>query len=115
MIKSLDDKSFKTEIINYNLGANAPYEIKRNTVIEFYLSDCPHCKAMWPVVIKAAEEFPDIDFYKIEASEHPELAALYNVKGTPAFIFIPLKGNAKIAMGEMPLEEFSKLIKGSFH
>ncbi|MGL4292861.1 MAG: thioredoxin family protein [Bacteroidales bacterium] len=114
MIKNLDHHSFKNEIINYDLGEHAPYEIRRNTVIEFYLTECPHCKAMWPIVNKATEEFPDIDFFKIEASEYPELAALYNIQGTPAFIFIPMKGKPKMAMGEMPFDEFVKLIKNSF-
>ncbi|MEG1586750.1 MAG: thioredoxin family protein [Bacteroidales bacterium] len=114
MIKSLDDKTFKSEIIDYTKGPEAPYEIKRNTIIEFYLESCPHCQAMWPIVEAAAAEFPDIDFFKIEASEHPELASLYNVRGTPTFILIPLKGKAKMSVGEMPLDEFSNLIKSSF-
>ncbi|MEG0948148.1 MAG: thioredoxin family protein [Bacteroidales bacterium] len=114
MIKSLDDKSFKADIIDYEKGPDAPYEIKRNSIIEFYLTSCPHCQAMWPTVEAAAEEFPDIDFYKVEVSEHPELAALYNVRGTPTFILIPLKGKPKMSVGEMPLAEFSKLIKESF-
>lgn len=114
MIKSLDDKSFKADIINYEKGPDAPYEIKRNSVIEFYLTTCPHCIAMAPIVETASEEFPDIDFYKVEASEHPELAALYNIKGTPTFILIPLKGAPKMAMGQMPLAEFANLLKETF-
>lgn len=114
MIKTLDDKTFKEQIINYAKGPEAPYEIKRNTVIEFFLPSCSHCQAMWPVIEAATIEFPDIDFYKIDASEYPEVAALYNIQGTPTFILIPLKGKPKMNLGQMPLEEFSELIKSVF-
>lgn len=114
MIKSLDDKSFKEDIINYDQGPDAKYEVKKNSIIEFYLTTCPHCQAMWPVVEEAVKEFPDVDFYKVEVSEHPELAALYNVQGTPTFILIPLKGHPKMAVGEMPLDEFGRIIRDTF-
>lgn len=114
MIKSLDDKSFKADIINYEQGPNAPYEIKRNSVIMFYIATCPHCIAMEPIFHAASEEFPDIDFYKVEAKEHPKLAALYNIDGTPTFIMIPMKGSPKMAKGQMPLADFAHLLKATF-
>ncbi|MEG1616493.1 MAG: thioredoxin family protein [Bacteroidales bacterium] len=114
MIQSLDDKSFRELIIDYTKGAEAKYEVKKNSIIEFYLTTCPHCQAMWPIVEEAAKEFPDVNFYKIEVSEHPELAALYKVQGTPTFILIPLKGHPRMSVGEMPLDEFTKIIRDTF-
>ena len=113
-IKNLDDISFKEKIINYENGPDALYEIKKNSLIEFYSITCSHCHAMWSTVETAAEDFPDVDFYKVEVNENPELAALFNISGTPTFIFIPLKGSPKMAVGEMPLHEFSELIRETF-
>ena len=114
MITNLDIQSFKKEIINYDQGANAPYEIKKNSVIEFYLEACPPCQAMSPIYEEASKEYPDINFFRVEASQYPELAALYDIQGTPAFIFIPLKGQAKMMMGEMSLKEFTELLLTTF-
>ncbi|MDO5570306.1 MAG: thioredoxin family protein [Bacteroidales bacterium] len=113
-IKSLDIEQFRELILDYKDGSDAKYKIKRNTIIEFYLTMCAHCVAMWKIVEQAEQEFPDIDFYKIEASEHPKLAEIYDVRGTPTFVLIPLKGHIKIVYGEMSLDKFVNIIKETF-
>ena len=115
-VKSLNDKSFKAEIIDYTNQKNPLYEISKNTVVEFYNPDCRHCIAMEPIVEEAAKEFPDIDFFRVNVTEHEEPAAAFNIDATPTFVFIKLKGNLPPykVKGQMGLESFRDTIKRAF-
>lgn len=57
------------------------------TLIEFYATWCPHCKAMMPVVadIKALLE-GRAAVWQLDIDENRELADSLDVQGIPAFI-----------------------------
>ena len=112
-VSELNDRSFKEYIIDYD--AEEPvYKIQRDSIIEFYMSTCPHCINMAPVYVEASEEFPDVNFYRIDINKYPEVAEVYNVQGTPTFIMLPLKGDAYQAVGEMTLNDFTNILKETF-
>ena len=48
MIHDLDEKLFKSKVFDYDKGDDAPLLIKKDTVIEFWVTWCPHCQAMMP-------------------------------------------------------------------
>ena len=115
MIIELNEDLFSKNIIDIYEGANAKYKIKRNTVIEFYLADCPHCMEMKQTYESVADHFPDIDFFRIEISRNHEVATVFKIEGVPSFILLPLKQSPKLLIGEISKGDFSKQIKETFN
>jgi len=62
---------------------------KLPVVVMFYLTTCPHCKAIDPYFKDYAEEFgKSCKFIKIDAEQNPWTAERYGVEGTPSFVFL---------------------------
>lgn len=58
-------------------------------VVMFYLTTCPHCKAIEPYFREYAEEFSkSCKFVRIDAEQSPWTAERYGVEGTPTFVFL---------------------------
>jgi thioredoxin 1 len=53
-------------------------------LVDFYASWCPPCRALAPVLELLACEFDgQIDFYKVNVDEEPELAGRFQVQSVP--------------------------------
>lgn len=114
MVHNLDEKVFKEKIFDYSLGDNAPLLIKKNSIIEFWVTWCPHCQAMIPRYGKLSEMYPNIDCYRIEMEQHPDLADLFGIEGFPTFVFITPKGKMSKWEGELPLDNLEELTEKYF-
>ncbi|MGL5682692.1 MAG: thioredoxin family protein [Marinifilaceae bacterium] len=104
MVHNLDEALFKEKIFNYDMGDKAPLLIKNNTIIEFWVTWCPHCQAMAPRYEKVSGTLKQVDCYRIELEQHPALAELFGVSGFPTFIFITPQGDMNKWVGELPEE-----------
>ena len=62
----------------------------RPAVIDFWGPTCGPCLAMAPVYEALAEHYGEepIDFYKVNTSVAPQVAAAFNVRSIPTFIFV---------------------------
>lgn len=63
---------------------------ERPAVIDFWGPTCGPCLAMAPVYEALAEHYGEepIDFYKVNTSQAPQVAAVFNVRSIPTFIFV---------------------------
>ena len=52
-----------------------------------------------------------VDIYQIDVDQESDLAAMFNVRSIPTFVFIPMNGTIKISMGATSKEDFSKKIQ----
>ncbi|MEG1616405.1 MAG: thioredoxin family protein [Bacteroidales bacterium] len=114
MVKELDDKLFRQLIFDYSQGDNAPLLVKGNTIVEFYVTWCPHCQAMMPRYEKVSEMFPDVLCTRVEMEKYPELAKMFKVDSFPTFIFISPDGKMEKWVGELPVEELANLVTKAF-
>ncbi|MGM0771557.1 MAG: thioredoxin family protein [Halobacteriota archaeon] len=58
-------------------------------VVMFYLTTCPHCKAIDPYFREYGEQFGKLcKFIRIDAEKNPWTAERYGVEGTPTFVFL---------------------------
>ncbi|MDO5569988.1 MAG: thioredoxin family protein [Bacteroidales bacterium] len=114
MVKDLNDELFSKEIFDYKDPENAPLLIKKDTIIEFWVTWCPHCQAMIPRYEKLSEEYPDIDCFRIELEQHPELAKPFGVESFPTFIFMKPDGKMEKWVGEVPEQELADMTKKAF-
>ena len=83
---------------------------KRPTVIFLYMAECHHCKTMWPIIKKLANEKDDVKFKRIESnnigSHKPK-----DLEGFPHYIMVG-NGSMKSFGGSMSAEELKNKLFG---
>ncbi|MDD2381270.1 MAG: thioredoxin domain-containing protein [Mariniphaga sp.] len=91
----LTKEKFLQEIWDYE---NSPKEWKfkgdKPVIIDFYADWCGPCKIASPILDQIAKEYSGkIKVYKVDTEVERELAAVFGIRGIPAFFYIPLQGN----------------------
>ena len=114
MIHDLNEELFKKKIFDYDQGEDAPLLIKDPTIIEFWVTWCPHCQAMMPRYEKVSEMYPGVSCNRVEMEQHPDIADQFNIEAFPAFVFISPDGKMKKWVGELPTDELANLVKEAF-
>ncbi len=56
------------------------------TLLDFYADWCGPCKTQDPILDELAEEYPDIEFEKINVDEDQDTANEYQVRSLPTLI-----------------------------
>ena len=108
MVQDLNERQFRDVIFDYKAGDNAPLLVKNNTIVEFWVTWCPHCQAMAPRYSRMSEKHPDVDCYRVEMEEHPAVAEVFEVESFPTFVFINKNGEMKKWVGELAYEEIGR-------
>ena len=81
--------------------------------IDIYTSWCGPCKMVAPILEELAAEYDgQIYVYKVNTEQEQELAALFNIRSIPSFLFIPMNDKPQMAMGAMPKSSFKEAIDG---
>lgn len=55
-------------------------------LVDFSAKWCGPCKALTPILESLDNEIEDMDFYKVDIDENPELAQQFNVRGVPTLL-----------------------------
>jgi thioredoxin 1 len=114
-METLNIDSFKDKVFDFEKNKEWKFNGSRPAIIDFYADWCGPCHALAPVLDEVASDFAGkIDIYKVNTETEPELAALFEVKGIPAILFIPTNGEPAMSSGFMPKESFSKAINEIF-
>ncbi|HLB25606.1 MAG TPA: thioredoxin domain-containing protein, partial [Nitrospirota bacterium] len=75
-------------------------------LIEFWSPGCGHCTRMEGVVGELARELSGrVKVARLDISANPRTAALYEIRGTPAFVLIDKGVERRRALGAMPKDE----------
>ena len=67
-------------------------------------------KMLAPVIEEAAEDMPEIQFYKVDVDEAPELARSFKVMSVPTLAFFKNGELVKKNVGAVSYEELEELI-----
>ncbi len=108
--KLLVKADFLKTVWNYE---TSPQEWKflgdKPAIIDFYADWCGPCKIAAPILDEIANEFGDkIVVYKIDTEREKELAAVFGIRGIPAFLYIPKDGQPVMTSGIARSKEDTK-------
>lgn len=92
---------------------NSPEEWKykgdKPALIDFYADWCGPCKIASPILDEISTEYADdIYVYKIDTEVEKELAAIFGIRGIPAFLYIPTEGQPVMISGIARTKEETK-------
>ena len=73
---------------------NEAFEDKKSVVVEFFGNFCPSCKRLEPNLRELNSELSNVDFFKLNVEENPEIAAELGIMSIPNLVFF--KNNSPI-------------------
>ena len=62
------------------------------TLVDFFADWCGPCKMLGPIIEELDEEFPNIEFIKVNVDENMDLADRYGIMSIPT-VFVIKDGN----------------------
>ncbi len=101
---------FLDKVWNYNDSPQAwKYKGDKPALIDFYADWCGPCKIASPILDEIANEYTGkIYVYKIDTEVEKELAAVFGIRGIPAFLYIPVQGEPVMLSGIQRTKEDTK-------
>ena len=113
---TLNAETFKSMVFNYDTSPEWKFEGKLPAIVDFYADWCGPCKMQAPVLEEIAKEYAgQLEVYKVNTETSPELASLFQIRGIPALLFIPLEGKPSLSSGFLPGEVLRKTIQDVLH
>lgn len=86
-------------------------ESDKTVLVDFFATWCGPCKMMAPVVDEiAAEKADEINVFKIDVDESPDIARQYGVMSIPTFISFKGGEPAGKLLGAMPKEQLLEIL-----
>jgi len=71
-------------------------------VLDCYATWCGPCRAIAPKIQKFSEDYTDVEFFKIDVDEVPDVAADLNIKAMPTFVFFRNSEKVQEVVGANP-------------
>lgn len=108
--QKLKKADFLKLIWNYETTPNEwKYLGDKPALIDFYADWCGPCRTASPILEEISHEFAGkVNIYKIDTDKEKELAAVFGVRGIPAFLYIPKEGRPVMMSGIARTKEDTK-------
>ena len=114
MTVQLTSETFKELVFDYTQEQDWKYQGQLPAIIDFYADWCGPCKMVAPVLEELSVEFEGkIIIYKVDTEAQQELAALFNIRSIPTFLFIPMEALPMLQPGALPKAVFKEVIEKS--
>lgn len=112
MTVKLTTEDFKKNIFNYDTEKEWKYAGQLPAIIDFYADWCGPCKMVAPVLEELAKEYSGkLIIYKVDTEVEQELAAVFDIRSIPTFLFIPAEGRPMLQPGAFPKSTFKQVIE----
>ncbi len=108
----LTTDGFKTKIVDFEASQEWNFKGERPAIIDFYADWCGPCKRTAPILEALAGEYKgQIDVYKVNVDNEPDLAALFGIRSIPSILFIPKEAKPQMSVGAMDRADLEEAIK----
>jgi thioredoxin 1 len=111
MTTPLTYETFKTKVFDFEKHQEWKFEGDKPCLIDFWAAWCGPCRMIAPILEELSEEYKDqINIYKVNTEEEPELATLFGIRSIPSLLFVPMNGKPQMAAGALPKQTLKELI-----
>ena len=109
-VHSIDQDRFKDVIADW--GARDWKMVSpRPVVVDFYADWCGPCRRLAPILREIAHYYQgEVDFYRINVDDNPDIAAAFEIRSIPMLLICPLDGEPKTAVGLYAKQEYIRVI-----
>ena len=109
-VHSIDQDRFKDVIADW--GARDWKMVSpRPVVVDFYADWCRPCRRLAPILREIAHYYQgEVDFYRINVDDNPDIAAAFEVRSIPMLLICPLDGEPKTVVGLYAKQEYIRVI-----
>ena len=99
--QKLTKAKFLEKVWDYESSPQAwVFKGDKPALIDFYADWCGPCRKAAPILEEVAKEYKGkVAVYKVDTQVERELAAVFGVKGIPAFLYIPMEGKPTMTSG----------------
>ena len=109
-VHSIDQDGFKQMIADWE-ARDWNMVSPRPVVVDFYADWCVPCRRLAPILRDLAQDYHgEVDFYRINVDNNPDIAAMFEVRSIPMLLICPLDGDPKTVVGLYAKEEYIRLI-----
>jgi thioredoxin len=109
-VHSIDQDQFKELIADWK-ARDWQMVSPRPVVVDFYADWCRPCRRLAPILRDLAQHYNgDVDFYRINVDENPEIASVFQIRSIPLLLICPLEGEPKTVVGLYSQEEYIRVI-----
>ncbi len=83
----------------------------RPVVVDFYADWCGPCRRLAPILREIAHYYQgEVDFYRINVDDNPDIAAAFEIRSIPMLLICPLDGEPKTVVGLYAKQEYIRVI-----
>lgn len=109
-VHSIDQDRFKDVIADW--GARDWKMVSpRPVVVDFYADWCGPCRRLAPILREIAHYYQgEVDFYRINVDDNPDIAAAFEIRSIPMLLICPLEGEPKTVVGLYAKQEYIRVI-----
>lgn len=109
----LTAETFKEKIWDYEKNPDEwVYNGTEPAIIDFYADWCKPCKMVAPILEEISKEYSgEIKVYKVNTQNERELAAIFQIRSIPAFLYIPVNGKPQMDKGYKDKKAFEQIIR----
>lgn len=112
MTLKLTTDDFKKKVFDYTANSEWKYEGALPAIVDFYADWCGPCKMVAPILEELSRQYDGkLVIYKVDTDAESEVAAVFNIRSIPTFLFIPLNGDPMMQPGALPKHVFEKVIE----
>ena len=112
MTSKLTTEDFKQKVFDYTANKEWKYEGKLPAIVDFYADWCGPCKMVSPILEELSKQYEGkLAIYKVDTDAENEVAAVFNIRSIPTFLFIPVDGEPMMQPGALPKHVFEQVIE----
>ena len=108
-VHSIDQDRFKEVIADWN-AVDWVMVNPRPVIVDFYADWCQPCKRLEPILRQIAQHYNgEVDFYRLNVDENPDIANVFLVRSLPFLLICPLEGEPKSVIGLYSQQEYIRV------
>ena len=108
-VHSIDQERFKEVIADWN-AVDWVMVNPRPVIVDFYADWCQPCKRLEPILRQIAQHYNgEVDFYRLNVDENPDIANVFLVRSIPFLLICPLEGEPMSVIGLYSQQEYIRV------